>query len=191
MLCMPVPEAETKHGPRRLLRDVVYDKLCDAIEQGVLERGERLNDDELVVWLGVSRTPIREAMARLQAEGLVEMEANRFTRVARLSLEGYQDAARFLHGLHMLALQDDAVVVDERERIRTEAAAVDVLSESKSMEGFRRVLDLYGDLVVAGGNPLFTDTERSIRGRVKHHAVSAAVSIDWIRYEQARNALTQ
>ncbi|KIP99506.1 GntR family transcriptional regulator, partial [Curtobacterium flaccumfaciens] len=76
---MPVPKSPTSQGPRRLLRDVVYEQMLEAIENGTLEAGERLNDEELTSWLGVSRTPVREAIARLESEGLVEMAANRYT----------------------------------------------------------------------------------------------------------------
>ncbi len=48
---------------------------------GTLEPGERLNDDELIAWLGVSRTPIREALSQLARAGLIEMAPNRYTRV--------------------------------------------------------------------------------------------------------------
>ncbi|WP_181419940.1 MULTISPECIES: GntR family transcriptional regulator [unclassified Curtobacterium] len=70
---MPVPRSPASQGPRRLLRDVVYEQTLEAIENGTLEAGERLNDEELTSWLGVSRTPVREAIARLESEGLVEM----------------------------------------------------------------------------------------------------------------------
>jgi len=57
-------------------------RLQEAILDGTLVAGERLHDDELIGWLGVSRTPIRTALERLADLGLVEMEPNRFTRVA-------------------------------------------------------------------------------------------------------------
>lgn len=76
---MPVPRSEpTEH---QLLRDTVREKIHDAIMDGTLEPGERLNDDELIAWLGVSRTPIREALSQLARAGLIEMAPNRYTRV--------------------------------------------------------------------------------------------------------------
>ncbi|WIB76602.1 GntR family transcriptional regulator [Curtobacterium sp. MCPF17_002] len=76
---MPVPSsAPTEH---QLLRDTVREKIHDAIMDGTLEPGERLNDDELIAWLGVSRTPIREALSQLARAGLIEMAPNRYTRV--------------------------------------------------------------------------------------------------------------
>jgi len=76
---MPVPRNEpTEH---QLLRDSVREKIHAAIMDGTLEPGERLNDDELISWLGVSRTPIREALSQLARSGLIEMAPNRYTRV--------------------------------------------------------------------------------------------------------------
>jgi len=75
--------------PRTLLRDLAYGRLEAAIVEGSLAPGEQLRDDELAASLGMSRTPVREALARLSEAGLVETAANRFTRV---SLPGVADA---------------------------------------------------------------------------------------------------
>ena len=55
------------------LRDVVFKTLRDAILTGDLEPGERLMEIKLAEKLGVSRTPIREAIRKLELEGLVNM----------------------------------------------------------------------------------------------------------------------
>ena len=79
---MPVPDKRAAIE-RRLLRDTAYVALCDAIVDGTLAPGETLHDDELCTWLGLSRTPIRGALVRLEDEGLVECAPQRFTRVCR------------------------------------------------------------------------------------------------------------
>ena len=60
---MPIPSESL--APRPLLRDDVHQRLRDAIVDGTLTPGERLRDQDLAVWLGVSRTPVREALLRL------------------------------------------------------------------------------------------------------------------------------
>jgi DNA-binding GntR family transcriptional regulator len=100
---MPVPTGPDNPAPRRLLRDIVFEKMITAIQDGTLQAGERLNDDELVAWLGVSRTPIREAIAKLVDYGLVEMEANRYTRIVRPTFDMYQHAVQMLGGFHELS----------------------------------------------------------------------------------------
>lgn len=65
-----------------VLGDEVYTILGEAILDGRLAPGERLRDVELAENLGVSRTPVREALQRLERCGLVEVSANRWTRVS-------------------------------------------------------------------------------------------------------------
>lgn len=65
------------------LGDEVYTRLGEAILDGRLAPGERLRDQELAEWLGVSRTPVREALQRLERIGLVEVSPHRYTRVSQ------------------------------------------------------------------------------------------------------------
>ncbi|WP_019181984.1 GntR family transcriptional regulator [Microbacterium yannicii] len=65
-----------------VLGDEVYARLGEAILDGRLAPGDRLRDQELAEWLGVSRTPVREALQRLERVGLVEVSPNRYTRVS-------------------------------------------------------------------------------------------------------------
>ena len=64
-----------------VLGDEVYARLGEAILDGRLAAGERLRDHDLAERLGVSRTPVREALQRLERVGLVEVAPNRYTRV--------------------------------------------------------------------------------------------------------------
>jgi len=65
-----------------VLGDEVYGAIGEAILDGRLEPGQHLRDHELAKWLGVSRTPVREALQRLERTGLVEVAPNRYTRVS-------------------------------------------------------------------------------------------------------------
>ncbi len=69
------------------MRDEVYDKLLTWIMDGVLRPGEKLLDRKLAEHMGVSRTPVREALRRLEDKGLVESSANRWTRVSEISVK--------------------------------------------------------------------------------------------------------
>jgi DNA-binding GntR family transcriptional regulator len=62
--------------------DQVYAVLRERIAGGEIERGSRLHQEDLATEFGVSRTPVREALRRLAAEGLVDLFANRGARVA-------------------------------------------------------------------------------------------------------------
>jgi len=67
---------------RRVLADVVTDDLRDAIIAHELEPGRRLAEDDLANQMGVSRGPVREALARLEREGLIVIERHKGARVA-------------------------------------------------------------------------------------------------------------
>lgn len=89
---------------RRLLRQDVYDALLEEFLSGDFAPGERIRDEEIALRLGVSRTPIREALTRLSAAGLVDTSPNRYTRVSELVTPGAIEAAEILESLWLLAL---------------------------------------------------------------------------------------
>jgi DNA-binding GntR family transcriptional regulator len=66
--------------------DQAYLAIRERISDGTLPRGGRLHQEDLATDLGVSRTPVREALRRLAAEGLVEMHTNRGARVADIDV---------------------------------------------------------------------------------------------------------
>ncbi len=73
------------------LRDVVFNTLRQAILRGELKPGERLMEIHLAEKLGVSRTPIREAIRKLELEGLVTMIPRRGAEVARITEKNLRD----------------------------------------------------------------------------------------------------
>jgi DNA-binding GntR family transcriptional regulator len=66
---------------------LVFNQILDAVHNGRLQPGERISDSELAERLGVSRTPVREALQRLREIGIIEASASRFTRIAVVSPE--------------------------------------------------------------------------------------------------------
>ncbi|MFG1606806.1 GntR family transcriptional regulator [Actinoplanes sp. NPDC049265] len=101
---MPVPESRGLMA-RSLLRDDAFRAIRDAIVDGTLAPGERLNDVELARWLGVSRTPVREALARLDEAGLVQTRPGRYTMVSPLDVRAVHDAQLVTASMHELAVR--------------------------------------------------------------------------------------
>lgn len=102
---MPIPT----HRPlvdRSLLRDDVYTRLRDAIVDGTFAPGEQLKDGELAMWLGVSRTPVREALLRLAQGGLVIARPGRSTVVSSLDVRAIRDARDVVAAMHGLAVRE-------------------------------------------------------------------------------------
>ena len=88
---------------RPKLRDTVYAALLEAIVSGQLEPGLRIRDLELARQLGVSRTPVREAIQKLQDEGLAESSPGSLTRVTPLDQQSVRQAFPVVASLHSLA----------------------------------------------------------------------------------------
>lgn len=100
---MPVPQTSPLQRP--ILRESVYERLRDWIIEGVLQPGEALRDQSLALALGVSRTPVREALRRLEDEGLVQTAKNRWTRVKPITLSETRQIYPIVRALELLALE--------------------------------------------------------------------------------------
>ena len=87
------------------LRDVVFNTLRQAILKGELEPGERLMEIQLAERLGVSRTPIREAIRKLELEGLVLMIPRKGAEVAKISARSLRDVLEVRRALEELAIE--------------------------------------------------------------------------------------
>jgi len=131
---MPLPVNDTAPVERRLLRDVVYNRLYDGILDGTLEPGETLLDEKLTAWLGVSRTPIREALMKLADIGLVEMAPNRYTRVAPIDLKAIDEAIYTTGLLHEHAARTIVPTLDSAAVTRLDKAQKDVRKAAKARD---------------------------------------------------------
>lgn len=116
---------EKKLMPLRLdsyqpLREVVCETLRDAIRRGLLKPGERLMEIQLAEELGVSRTPVREAIRRLELEGYVIMMPRRGTYVATLSIRDINEVFEIRTSLESLSsgLAAERVTDEELEQLQ-------------------------------------------------------------------------
>jgi DNA-binding GntR family transcriptional regulator len=88
----PLSELAERHmGGRHGLPDAIAHALREAIFEGVFSPNERLHQDEIAQRFGVSRVPVREALAKLVTEGLAVQRLNKGTRVAPLSRTDFRD----------------------------------------------------------------------------------------------------
>ena len=107
---------------RSLLRDQAYRILRDAIVGGELAPGATLRDGELAERVGLSRTPVREALARLAEEGLVESKPHAYTRVTPLVVADVRDAYVVVRAMHELAVRVAVPVMGEHHIAAMRAA---------------------------------------------------------------------
>lgn len=105
------------------LRDIVFKTLRKAILKGDLKPGERLMEVDLASRMGVSRTPVREAMRMLELEGLVIMVPRCGARVAKISFKNLKDVLEVREALEELAITLACRRISEKqlEELRTAA----------------------------------------------------------------------
>lgn len=102
------------------LRDVVFNTLRQAILTGELKPGERLMEIHLANKLGVSRTPIREAIRKLELEGLVTMIPRRGAEVAQITEKSMNDVLEVRRAMDALCVElaCDRISQEELESLR-------------------------------------------------------------------------
>lgn len=105
------------------LREVVFTTLRQAILKGELKPGERLMEITLANKLGVSRTPIREAIRKLELEGLVVMIPRKGAHVAHITEQELNDVLEVRRGLEEMAIKKACERITKEELFKLEKAA--------------------------------------------------------------------
>lgn len=118
---MPLPVKENQIA-RPPIREEVYNKLLNWIMEGFLRPGEKIVDKELAEHMGVSRTPVREALRRLEDRGLVESVANRWTRVSKIPAKESEMIYPIIWTLEKLALSIAISTMTEEDFTKMEKA---------------------------------------------------------------------
>lgn len=118
------------------LRDVVFNNLREAILKGELVPGERLMEKQLAEKMGVSRTPIREAIRKLELEGLVIMVPRKGAEVAKITKKDIKDVLEVRATLEALAVKLACQKMDEEqlERLRKVNKEFSVAASNKEIE---------------------------------------------------------
>jgi len=165
---MPVPE-QRNAVDRQLLKDSAYTTLCNAIVDGTLAPGELLHDDQLCAWLGLSRTPVRGALARLESEGLVETAPQRFTRVAPLDARDAAALFPVIASLHALATELAVPHLTPVQLLALREANdrhIAGLTARNGPAAFKADDTFHGIFVRASGNPVVASTLESLEPRM-------------------------
>lgn len=169
----PDPTPQAPVTDRRLLRQNVFERLLADIIDGTLAPGRRLRDDELTAILGVSRTPLREAVARLDELGLVHTAPNRFTRVAPLASTAIFEAVDVLVALAPLLTNRLMARLDE-----------DALLEADFLT--RRMERLPADEVARAIGMLLRFAERNLDDLELLPALTSSTMVRLVRYTAQR-----
>lgn len=184
---MPIP-VDAPPIRTALLRDTVHDRLRDLIVEGTLAPGEVVRDTELAARLGVSRTPVREALLRLGESGLVRAAPGRSTVVAEIDLAEVREAHAVVVAMHRLAVAESVarLTADDLDRMRAAnrrfAAAIadrDTVAALAADDDFHRVaVDVAGNRALATVLDQFSPVVRRLeRRRFASHAGAESVGL--------------
>jgi len=137
-----IPDAQLKPAlpkvERQRLHDTVVDHLRNFIVEGLLAPGVKLNERKLCETLGISRTPLREALKVLAAEGLIDISPNRGASVAQLSDAEIRDMFELMSGLEAFAgeLACERISATELADIKALHAAMLTCREQNDLSGY-------------------------------------------------------
>jgi DNA-binding GntR family transcriptional regulator len=156
--------------PRQVLHQEVAVRLRQRIVEGQLAPGAKLNERELSASLKVSRTPLREAIKMLAAEGLVELLPNRGAVVARMSEQDVVDTFEVIAGLEGQAGELAAQRITDAELDEIRALHFEMLAAHtrKDLSTYYRINAQIHTLIdAAARNPVLTQTWRTVNARLQ------------------------
>lgn len=154
------PKFEVTMNEYLPLRDVVFNTLRQAILRGELKPGERLMEIQLANKLGVSRTPIREAIRKLELEGLVLMIPRKGAEVAEITEKNLRDVLEVRGALEELAVRLACDRIDKEgiENLKTAAKDFEFVLDSEDITRIAEADVAFHDVIY-----LATDNERLIQ----------------------------
>jgi len=169
---VPIP-AGMESFARQLARDVVVERLRAWIIDGSLAPGEVIKDTEIADSLGVSRTPVREALLQLEREGLIESQPGRWTRVAPLDLQAADKLYPVVIELEALALRM-AAERPHRDLTRLEHAQRDfataVARRKPDAKAIRSADDrFHGEILALADNSYISETLLPLKAIVRRY----------------------
>ncbi len=132
----------TDLSKNRPIRDVVYESLREMIIEGNIPVGERIVEKEFADRLNISRTPIREALRKLEMDDLVEYIPRTGIIVKRISEQDVQEIYKIRKALEMLAVENTMVNItkDETENIKK---LLDLTEQKNSIGEVQEVFRLF------------------------------------------------
>ena len=115
----------------QLLTDMAYERIRAAIVDGTFGLGEQMSEAQLAQRLGVSKTPVREALLRLKADGLVQVHPQRGSYVFRLGADEVGQLCRYRATIESAALRESVAAGEGPAIARDLAALVDDMRDAE------------------------------------------------------------
>ncbi|MDX3807058.1 GntR family transcriptional regulator [Bosea thiooxidans] len=155
---------------RRTLHDEVLERVRDMIIEGRLEPGQRINEGQVGALLGVSRTPMREAIKTLASEGLVEIQPAKGAVVRKFSARDLYQVLEVLKALEQLGGQ---IACEQASDETIEAIhalhrrMLEYYAARERLEYFKLNQAIHSALVAASGNQVLVEMHGTLQSRIK------------------------
>lgn len=170
------------------LRDVVFNTLRQAILKGELKPGERLMEIVLAEKLGVSRTPIREAMRKLELEGLVVMIPRRGAQVANITEKDLNDVLEVRIALENVAIEKACTRMSKEDMGRLWLAAKEferTMAEGNLVRLAEADVAFHEIIYRASDNKRLNQVLNNLREQIYRYRV------EYLKEEETRNVLVK
>lgn len=173
-------EAKTS-GPikRSSLHDEIVDRLRAMVYEGELEAGEKVPERALCEALGVSRTPLREALKVLASEGLFELAPNRGARVASLSASDIDEMFQVMGVLEALAGELACARLSDEDLAELRALHFQMAlhhTRGERADYFRLNQEIHAKLMAVADNAVLTGIYNGLTGRIRRARYQANMS---------------
>lgn len=162
--------AEYPRITRRTLHEEVLERLRDMIIEGRLEPGQRINEGQLGTQLGVSRTPLREAIKTLASEGLVEIQPAKGAVVRKFTATDLYQVLEVLKALEQLGgrMACEQASDETIEAINSLHKRMLVLYETRErLEYFKLNQAIHSAIVAASENAVLMEMHETLQARIK------------------------
>ena len=163
------------------LRDVVYNTLREAILKGELKPGERLMELQLASKLGVSRTPIREAIRMLELEGLAVTIPRKGAEVAKMTVKDMEDVLEVREALDELAAKIACNKITE-EQLQILSKVKDAFEESTKTTDIKQIAmydEKFHDVIYEStGNVRLVNLLNNLREQIYRYRVEYLKNVE-------------
>jgi DNA-binding GntR family transcriptional regulator len=158
------------------LTEKAYQAISSAIANLQFKPGEALKQDHLARWLSISRTPVREALRRLEQDGIIQTVPGRGLVVTELTIKDVEDMLEMLRLLdaHAAELAARRRTAEQADRLAEVARALMAAAERHDVEAWSDADKPYHEIVfAASGNQLLRQTIRDVRRRLHRITINS------------------
>jgi DNA-binding GntR family transcriptional regulator len=166
---------------RRTLHEEVTNRVRDMITEGQLAPGTRINEGLVGKQLGVSRTPLREALKTLASEGLIEIVPARGAVVRAFSRADIADMLEALKALEQTAARFACARASDEDVAGLQALhrrMMELYAERRRLEYFKLNQEIHSGLMRIGGNATLAWAHEAIQARMKRIRFTGADSAE-------------